>query len=439
MLQAGVILSDYATLMAEILKDNARPRPKAGAVNGAIHMPWLSSGRSRKPTANRRPLVGLWSDPVAVIDLYRARSMCRWCNEPMTTVGARTDADQHVWLVRWPYLTRKGFSMGYLVEGRWITTDQRPTGQFIRSDSQFRNWVTADGSPGPSGTGGFKAEAGRYHLYVSLACPWASRTLIFRSLKGLEHMVGLSVTHWLMADQGWSFAPGEGVLADSVNEVEFLYQVYTRANRAYSGRVTVPVLWDKQRHTIVSNESAEIIRMFNSAFDGVRARSGDYYPAPLRAEIDRINARIYDAVNNGVYKAGFAATQEAYEAAVVPLFQTLDWLEEHLRSRRFLVGEQPTEADWRLFTTLVRFDAVYHGHFKCNIRRLIDFPNLWSYTRELYQWSRIASTVNFVHIKRHYYMSHRHINPTGVVPVGPSVNFDTPPSRIFGAYPPASA
>jgi len=329
--------------------------------------------------------------------------------------------------------------MGHLVEGRWISTDQRPTGQFIRSDTQFRNWVTADGSPGPSGTGGFKAEAGRYHLYVSLACPWASRTLIFRSLKGLEHTVGLSVTHWLMADQGWTFAPGQGVLADTVNGVEFLYQLYTRANPICSGRVTVPVLWDKQRHTIVSNESAEIIRMFNSAFDGASARSGDYYPAPLRAEIDRLNARIYDTINNGVYKAGFATTQEAYEAAVVPLFQTLDWLEEHLRNRRFLVGEQPTEADWRLFTTLVRFDAVYHGHFKCNIRRLIDFPNLWSYTRELYQWPRIAATVNLAHIKRHYYMSHRHINPTGIVPVGPAINFDTPPDRSFGACPPASA
>lgn len=284
--------------------------------------------------------------------------------------------------------------MGYLHEGRWIGTDQRPTGQFIRGDSQFRNWVTMDGSPGPSGTGGFKAEAGRYHLYVSLACPWASRTVIFRSLKGLEHLVGVSVTHWLMAEHGWTFAPGEGVAADSVNGVEFLHQLYTRANHSYSGRVTVPVLWDKQRHTIVNNESAEIVRMFNRAFDGVGARTGDYYPEPLRAEIDRINARIYDTVNNGVYKAGFAGSQGAYEVAVVPLFQTLDWLDDRLRNRRFLVGEKPTEADWRLFTTLVRFDAVYYGHFKCNIRRLIDYPNLWAYTRELYQWSGIAATVN---------------------------------------------
>ena len=323
--------------------------------------------------------------------------------------------------------------MGYLVEGRWISTDRRPTGQFSRSDSQFRNWDTMDGSPGPSGTGGFKAEAGRYHIYVSLACPWASRAIIFRSLKGLEHMVGLSVTHWLMAEHGWTFALGEGVVPDSVNGVEYLHQLYTRSDLAYSGRVTVPVLWDKQRHTIVSNESGEIIRMFNSAFDRIGAQPGDYYPEPLRPEIDRINTRIYDTVNNGVYKAGFAGTQVAYEAAVVPLFQTMDWLEEHFQSRRFLVGEKPTEADWRLFTTLVRFDAVYHGHFKCNIRRLIDFPNLWSYTRELYQWPRIADTVNLMHIKRHYYMSHRVINPTGIVPAGPSINFDTPPTRNFRA------
>ena len=320
--------------------------------------------------------------------------------------------------------------MGYLVEGRWTSTDQRPTGQFIRGDSQYRNWITSDGSPGPSGEGGFKAEAGRYHLYVSLACPWASRALIFRSLKGLDdRTVGLSITHWLMAEHGWTFAHGEGVVVDGVNGVEFLHQLYTRANPTYSGRVTVPVLWDKQRHSIVSNESAEIIRMFNSAFDRVGARLGDYYPEPLRAEIDRINMRIYDTLNNGVYKAGFAGTQEAYEAAVVPLFQTLDWLEEHLQSHRFLVGEKPTEADWRLFTTLVRFDAVYYGHFKCNICRLIDYPNLWAYTRELYQWPGIAATVNLMHIKRHYYMSHRHINPTGIVPVGPVIDFEAPAGR----------
>src|SRR5262249_6050581 len=275
-------------------------------------------------------------------------------------------------------------------------------------------------------------EAGRYHLYVSLACPWASRALIFRSLKGLEHMVGLSVTHWLMAEHGWTFAHGEGVVTDGVNGVEFLRQLYTRAHPTYNGRVTVPLLRDKQRHTIVSNESAEIIRMFNSAFDGVGARPADFHPESVRTEINRINMRIYDTVNNGVYKAGFAGTQESYEAAVVPLFQTLDWLEEQLQTRRFLLGEKPTEADWRLFTTLVRFDAVYYGHFKCNIRRLSDYPTLWAHTRELYQWPGIAATVNLMHIKRHYYMSHRHINPTGIVPVGPVIDFGAPSGRAFG-------
>jgi glutathionyl-hydroquinone reductase len=323
--------------------------------------------------------------------------------------------------------------MGYLDEGRWITTDQRPSGQFIRGDSRFRNWITPDGAAGPSGTTGFKAEAGRYHLYVSLACPWASRTLIFRSLKGLAATVGLSVTHWLMGEHGWTFAPGDGVIPDIVNGVEFLYQLYARADPRHSGRVTVPVLWDKQRHTIVNNESTDIIRMFNSAFDGLGARPGDYYPAPLRADIDRINARIYDTVNNGVYKAGFAGTQEAYAAAVAPVFETLDLLEEHLASRQFLVGHAPTEADWRLFTTLARFDAVYHGHFKCNLRRLIDYPNVWSYTRELHQWPGIAATVDLTHIKRHYYMSHRQINPSGIVPVGPVLDFDAPPTRSSGA------
>ena len=325
--------------------------------------------------------------------------------------------------------------MGYLVEGRWVDIDRRPTATFVRGDVQFRNWITADGAPGPSGAGGFKAEAGRYHLYVSLACPWANRTVIFRSLKGLQQMVGLSVTHWLMADQGWTFAPAEGVVPDTVHGVAALHELYTRAERSYSGRVTVPVLWDKQRDTIVSNESSEIIRMFNSAFDHLGAREGDYYPEPLRTEIDRLNERIYDTLNNGVYKAGFAGTQEAYEAAVLPLFATLDWLEERLEHRRFLIGDLPTEADWRLFTTLIRFDAVYVGHFKCNIKRLVDYPNLWGYTRELYQWPGIAATVNLTHIKRHYYMSHRHINPSGLVPVGPRIEFDAPPARRLPTEP----
>src|SRR6516225_765603 len=281
--------------------------------------------------------------------------------------------------------------MGMLVNGEWrdVTYDTSSTGgRFERPPSAFRNWVTADGSPGPTGTGGFVAEAGRYHLYVSLACPWAHRTLIMRRLKGLDDVVSLSVVHWRMRERGWTFSPGPCVMGDPVNGAQALYEVYLAADQRYTGRVTVPVLWDKERHTIVSNESAEILRMFNSAFDGAGAAPGDYYPESLRPEIDRINMRIYDTLNNGVYKAGFAGTQEAYEAAVVPLFQTLDWLEEHLQSHRFLVGEKPTEADWRLFTTLVRFDAVYYGHFKCNIRRLIDYPNLWAYTRELYQMAR---------------------------------------------------
>jgi putative glutathione S-transferase len=324
-------------------------------------------------------------------------------------------------------------AMGYLDAGRWVETDLRPTGQYVRSDTRFRNWITRDGASGSSGAGGFKAEAGRYHLYVSLACPWASRTLIFRSLKGLEQMVGLSVTHWLMGERGWTFAPAEGVIPDTVHGAAALHEIYTRADRTYSGRVTVPVLWDKQRDTIVSNESSEIIRMFNGAFDGLGATAGDYYSEPLRPEIDRLNARIYDTLNNGVYKAGFAGTQEAYEAAVLPVFATLDWLEARLEQRRFLVGDRPTEADWRLFTTLVRFDSVYVGHFKCNIKRLVDYPNLWSYTRELYQWPGVAATVNLTHIKRHYFMSHRHINPSGLVPVGPHIDFDAPHGRDLRA------
>ena len=319
--------------------------------------------------------------------------------------------------------------MGYLAEGCWVAADRPTKGAFIRGDTQFRNWITPDGAAGPSGSGGFKAEANRYHLYVSLACPWASRTLILRALKGLETMIGLSVTHWLMGENGWTFAPGEGVIPDTVNGVEFLHELYTRADPRYSGRVTVPALWDKQRGTIVNNESSEIIRMFNSAFDEAGATPGDYYAKPLRDEIDRLNARIYDTINNGVYKAGFAGTQEAYEATVLPLFESLDWLEERLSQGRFLVGDKPTEADWRLFTTLVRFDAVYHGHFKCNIRRLVDYLSLWAYTRDLYQWPGIARTVNLAHIKRHYYMSHRHINPTGIVPVGPEIDFSTPHGR----------
>lgn len=302
-------------------------------------------------------------------------------------------------------------------------------GSFIRSASRMRNWITPDGAPGPGGEGGFRAEPGRYHLYVSLACPWAHRTLIMRRLKGLEQMVTVSVVNWLMPHGGWNFAPGPGVVPDDVNGAQSLRQLYLLADPRYDGRWTVPVLWDKQRRTIVNNESSEIIRMFNSAFDGVGAAPGDYYPAASRGEIDAINARVYDTVNNGVYRAGFAVTQQAYDEAVYPLFDTLDWLEELLGRRRYLAGARITEADWRLFATLVRFDAVYVGHFKCNLRRLVDYPTLWAYARELYQAPGIAQTVDFDHIKGHYYQSHRGINPHGVVPAGPVSDWTAPHGR----------
>jgi putative glutathione S-transferase len=322
--------------------------------------------------------------------------------------------------------------MGLLVDGVWQDQwyDTRSTGgRFVRKDAAFRNWVTPDGSPGPSGTGGFKAEPGRYHLYVSLACPWAHRTLIFRRLKGLEGMIDVSVVHWLMLENGWTFADGPGVIPDPLHGARFLHEVYTRAEPRYTGRVTVPVLWDKATDTLVSNESSEIIRMFNSAFDGVGARPGDYYPGDLRDEIDGLNARIYDTVNNGVYKAGFATTQGAYEEAVAPLFETLGWLDERLAHRRYLCGSRVTEADWRLFTTLVRFDAVYVGHFKCNLRRLVDLPNLWGYARDVYALPGVADTVDFEHIKRHYHESHRNLNPSGIVPAGPELDFAAPHGR----------
>jgi putative glutathione S-transferase len=319
-----------------------------------------------------------------------------------------------------------------LVDGAWRTQErgaQSPDGRFTRRESPFRNWVTPDGAPGPSGRGGFAAEPGRYHLYVSAACPWAHRTLIFRALKGLEDVVGVSVTHWLMAENGWTFNEGPGVIPDTVNGARFLHEIYTKADPGFSGRVTVPVLWDKKQNTIVNNESSEIIRMFNSAFDRLGAVRGDYYPRALRTEIDKVNARIYDTLNNGVYKAGFASTQSAYEQAIKPLFETLDWLDHNLSSRRYLCGDEVTEADWRLFTTLIRFDNVYHGHFKCNLRRVADYPHVFAYTRELYQWPKIAPTVNFAHIKNHYYQSHRHINPTGIVPLGPVVGLSAPHGR----------
>jgi putative glutathione S-transferase len=325
--------------------------------------------------------------------------------------------------------------MGLLIDGVWHEQEPAPAatagdgGRFERQASAFRNWVTPDGRPGPTGHDGFAAAPGRYHLYVSLACPWAHRTLIMRALKGLEQIIPISVTHWLMGEQGWSFAPGEGVIPDALFNSRYLHEIYTRADGTYSGRVSVPVLWDRHTQTIVNNESSEIIRMFSSAFDGVGAKSGDYYPTDKRAEIDAYNARIYDTLNNGVYKAGFASTQTAYEEAVTPLFETLDWLEAHLARAQFLCGDVMTEADIRLFTTLVRFDSVYNGHFKCNVRRIVDYRNLWAYTRDIYQLPGVAQTVNLLHIKRHYYMSHRRINPTGIVPVGPLLDFDAQAER----------
>lgn len=322
--------------------------------------------------------------------------------------------------------------MGMLVDGQWRDEwyDTASTGgRFVRKDAQFRNWVTPDGAPGPSGEGGFRAEPGRYHLYVSLACPWAHRTLLFRCFKGLESVISVSVVHWLMREKGWTFAEGPGVIPDSVNHADVLSQVYTASEPRYSGRVTVPVLWDRQTSRIVNNESAEIIRMLNSAFAACGAAPYDFYPPDLREEIDDLNARIYPDVNNGVYRAGFATTQDAYEEAVAPLFACLDALDERLATRRYLCGDRVTEADWRLFTTLIRFDAVYVGHFKCNLRRIADYPHLAGYLRDLYQAPGVAGTCDFRHIKGHYYQSHATINPSGIVPVGPSLDLMAPSGR----------
>lgn len=316
--------------------------------------------------------------------------------------------------------------MGLLIDGQWHDEwyDTKSSGgKFVRKDSSFRNWVTANGEPGKSGLGGFKAEAGRYHLYVSLACPWAHRAIIMRELKGLQDMISVSVVNAIMREEGWTFEPGEGVVPDDVNHKQRMHEIYTLADPSYSGRVTVPVLWDKHKNTIVSNESSEIIRMFNSAFDEVGARPGDYYPEALRTEIDEVNDWVYNSVNNGVYKAGFATTQEAYEEAVSKLFDALDSLEDRLSQRRYLTGDRITEADWRLFTTLIRFDAVYVGHFKCNIRRIEDYPALSNYVRDLYQQPGVADTVDIDYIKAHYYGSHDTINPTLVIPKGPDLDF----------------
>ena len=325
--------------------------------------------------------------------------------------------------------------MGLLVEGKWTDKwyDTKSTGgAFKRQESAFRNWVTADGSAGPTGEPGFKAEAGRYHLYVSLACPWAHRTLIFRKLKGLEDKISVSVVDPLMLDEGWTLKGADGAtVPDFVNRKTRLYEVYLLADKDYTGRVTVPVLWDKQQRTIVTNESAEIIRMLNLAFDGIEGVNADldFYPEDLRGEIDAVNTAVYNHVNNGVYKAGFATEQSVYEKEVTALFEELDRLEARLGTQRYLAGARITEADWRLFTTLIRFDAVYHGHFKCNRRRIVDYPNLWAYTRALYQHPGIAATVDMAHITRHYHFSHDTINPHRIVPVGPALDFDAPHGR----------
>jgi len=322
--------------------------------------------------------------------------------------------------------------MGLLVEGKWKNEwyETKSTGgRFERKAPSFRNWVTKDGSAGVSGIGGFKAEADRYHLYVSLACPWAHRTIIYRKLKGLEGMISMSVVNAFMGDEGWTFAPGEGVVADPILNATNVHEIYTAAQADYTGRVTVPILWDKKTNTIVSNESPEIIRMFNSAFDEVGALPSDFSPPELLAEIDEINEFIYPTINNGVYRAGFATTQEAYEEAVAEVFSALDTLEVRLENSRYLTGNIITEADWRLFTTLVRFDAVYVGHFKCNLRRIVDYPNIWGYLRDLYQVPGIEETVAMDYIKAHYYGSHETINPTRVIPVGPDIDFHTPHGR----------
>jgi putative glutathione S-transferase len=321
---------------------------------------------------------------------------------------------------------------GLFVDGVWHSQwyDTSATaGRFVPTEPIFRNWVTPDGSAGSSGEGGFAAERDRYHLYVSLACPYAHRTVIFRKLKQLESVISMSVLEPVMGEQGWEFGSGPGTTTDMVNSKRRLGEIYLLADPRYTGRVSVPVLWDKERHTIVNNESPEIIRMLNSSFAALTNDRADYYPEDLRAEIDRINARIYNDVNIGVYRAGFATAQPAYEEGCRAVFAALDWIEDILSRQRYLAGARLTEADWRLFTTLVRFDAVYYSHFKCNLRRIVDYPNLWNYLRELYQVPGIADTVNLDHIKRHYYMSMTAINPTRIVPLGPKLNFSAPHDR----------
>jgi len=323
--------------------------------------------------------------------------------------------------------------MGLLVDGEWRDKwyDTESTGgKFERSTSKFRNWVTADGSAGPSGKSGFQSQSGRYHLYVSYACPWAHRALIFRALKDLTDHISVSVVHPDMMEDGWTFATDfQGATGDTLFGSDFLRDIYIKADPNFTGRVTVPVLWDKAQSTIVSNESAEIIRMFNSAFNEITGNTDDYWPTDLREQIADINERVYETVNNGVYKAGFATSQDAYDDAVHPLFDSLTWLESILENNRFLAGDKLTEADWRLFTTLARFDLVYHTHFKCNHKRLIDHPNLWAYTRQLYQHADIAETVHFDHIVRHYHFSQTTVNPHQIIPINPTVDFTAPHGR----------
>lgn len=322
--------------------------------------------------------------------------------------------------------------MGMLVDGVWqdVPRDTKKTGgRFQRDETQWRDWVTRDGQPAQGRERGFKAEPGRYHLYVAHACPWAHRTMIFRKLKKLEDAISISIVHHFMGKDGWTFVAEDGATGDDLYGKDFLHQIYTRADPAYSGRVTVPVLWDRKQATIVSNESSEIIRMLNSAFDEWGDASLDFYPVRLRGEIDAVNDLVYPAINNGVYRSGFATTQEAYEEAFGELFAALDTIEDRLARHRYLVGETQTEADWRLFTTLVRFDAVYYSHFKCNLRRIADYPNLSNYLRELYQVPGVADTVSMHNIKAHYYGSHESVNPTRIVPVGPELDFDAPHDR----------
>ncbi|MDG1340850.1 MAG: glutathione S-transferase family protein [Paracoccaceae bacterium] len=323
--------------------------------------------------------------------------------------------------------------MGQLVDGKWhdVWYDTKASGgKFVRSTAGFRNWITPDGSAGPTGDGGFQAASGRYHLYVSYACPWAHRTLIFRELKELTSHITISAVHPDMLSDGWTFEKDDhGATGDTLYNLPFVRDIYTHAQPDISGRVTVPILWDKERETIVSNESSEIIRMFNSAFDVITGNTQDYWPETMRDAIEEVNTRVYSDVNNGVYKSGFATTQTAYEDAVGKLFATLDWLDTRLADQRYLMGARLTEADWRLFPTLMRFDPVYHLHFKCNAKRIIDYPNLWAYTRDLYQTPGVAATVNMNHIVRHYHYSHETINPHRIIPINPDLDFDEPHGR----------